>query len=183
MLQVYWGKSLKIRQMDEPLSYEPAPKKLVPTINNEIIIDHIIESFGAASQGIICDVHLAIADSHPDRTRSAECKYLAELFSRAVDAPKTGETINLDKVYELRAKCRGYPLFMKKYDQPIRESNSILNKLFIQARRHFFSQRHLPSPVQPHCVAVKDPKQRKTGPNGQDKEFQQWLSLLPTRTD
>jgi hypothetical protein len=151
--------------MDEPLSYEASPKKLEPVITNEIVIDHIIESFGAGSQGIICDVHLAIADSHPDGTRSIECKYLAELFARSVDAPKSGEVINLDEVRKLRAKhCRGYPLFMKKYDQPVRDSNSILNKLFLEARRQFFTSReqdfHMQSP------------QRKSEKNEQDKELQ-----------
>ncbi|CAF1643998.1 unnamed protein product [Rotaria sp. Silwood1] len=182
----YWGKQLKIRQMDEPLSYESSPRQVKPKITYESIVDHIIESFGAGSQGIICDVHLAIADSHPKRTRSDECKYLAELFACAVDAPKTGEIIELDKVYELRARyCRGYPEFMKKYDQPIRESHSILNKLFLNARRHFFEQRqaglHIP-PSQPlvrsDSAAPKARAQRKTGASVQDKEFQEWLSSL-----
>ncbi len=101
--------------MDEPLSYEGSTKKLVPKITNEIIIDHIIELFGARNEGIICDVHLAIADSHKEHTRSDECKYLAELFARVVDAPKTGEIIELNQVYQLRAKhCRGYPFFYEK---------------------------------------------------------------------
>jgi len=172
--------------MDEPLSYKAASPELVPRITNEIVIDHIIESFGAGSQGIICDVHLAIADSHQDHTRSAECKYLAELFARAVDAPKTGEIIDLDKVYELRAKhCKGYPLFMKKYDQPIRDSNSVLNKLFLRARRQLFMLREQgpqTSSLQPHTRSQsansKARAQRKTGTNVQDKEFQKWLSSL-----
>jgi hypothetical protein len=172
--------------MDEPLSYEAPPKKLLPKITNEIVIDHIIESFGAGSQGIICDVHLAIADSHQDHTRSADCKYLAELFARAVDAPKTGEIIDLDKVYELRAKhCRGYPLFMKKYDQPIRDSNSILNKLFLRARRHLFMLREQglqTSPQRPYtrsqAAAAKARAQRKIETNVQDKELQKWLLSL-----
>jgi RNA dependent RNA polymerase len=162
--------------MDEPLSYEASPKRLVPKITNEIIIDHIIESFGAASQGIICDVHLAIADSHRDHTRSDECKYLAELFARAVDAPKSREIIELDKVYELRAKhCREYPLFMKKYDQPVHDSNSILNKLFIRARRQLFILRdqclHMPS-AQPQSTTLKPRPPRKPTTNTQDEEFQ-----------
>ncbi|CAF4406086.1 unnamed protein product, partial [Rotaria sp. Silwood2] len=183
---VYWGKRLKIREMDEPLSYESTPKKLVPKITYEIIIDHIIESFGAGSQGIICDVHLAIADSHEKHTRSDECKYLAELFARAVDAPKTGEIIELDKVYELRAKyCRGYPEFMKKYDQPIRESHSILNKLFLNARCYFFKQRQTnlqippPQPLVRSDSAIPNARtRRRIGANVQDKEFQEWLSSL-----
>ena len=170
--------------MDEPLSYDASPKKLVPKITQDLVIDHIIDSFGAGSEGIICDVHLAIADSHPNRTRSEECKYLAGLFSRAVDAPKTGEIIELDKVYELRAKyCRGYPLFMKKYDQPIRESQSILNKLFLAARHQFFK---LQDPILPtlspsqlllrsQSATPKARGRRKPEIHPQDKEFQKWL--------
>ncbi|CAF1024519.1 unnamed protein product [Adineta steineri] len=175
---VYWGNRLRITAMDEPLSYEPSAKKKVPNITNEIVIDHIIESFGAASQGIICDVHLAIADSHKDRTRSKECKDLAELFARAVDAPKTGEIIDLRKVYGLRTRyCRAYPQFMKKYDQPICDSNSILNKLFLVARHHLFSQR--PSSlnsVQTSSSGLKSSIKGKAGTTTQDQEFQKWLS-------
>ncbi|CAF1143464.1 unnamed protein product [Didymodactylos carnosus] len=182
---VYWGKLLTIKKMDDPLSYEPSQKKSVPTITNEIIIDHIIETFGAGSQGIICDVHLSIADCHPEHTRSADCKYLAELFARAVDAPKTGEIIELDKVYELRSKhCRGYPEFMKKYDQPIRESNSVLNKLFLRAKHEFFAQREhlgrsLSQPLTRSVFTIpKSRVQRKPRSSAQDKEFQQWCDSL-----
>ncbi|UJR07208.1 hypothetical protein I4U23_011496 [Adineta vaga] len=86
---VYWSNLLKIRQMDEPFSYDTAKKAVVPNVTRAIIVDHINDSFDAASPGIICSVHLAIADSHPAHTRSNECKYLAELFARAVDAPKS----------------------------------------------------------------------------------------------
>ncbi|CAF3947011.1 unnamed protein product [Rotaria sordida] len=183
---VYWGKQLKIREMDEPLSYESLPKKVVPKITYEDIIDHIVESFGAGSQGIICDVHLAIADSHSKRTRSDECRYLAELFARAVDAPKTGEIIELDKVYKLRAEfCRGYPEFMKKYDQPIRQSDSILNKLFLNARRYFFTHHETDLQIASSKPILRSdsstPKvcaQRKTGASVQDEEFQEWLISL-----
>ena len=128
--------------MCEPLSYAPSPKQTVPNITNEMIIDHIIDSFSTKSVGYICDVHLAIADSHPEHTKSADCKKLAELFARAIDAPKTGEAISLDEVHELKAKyCKAYPPFMQKHDRPRRDSTTILNTLFLNAREHFFSRR------------------------------------------
>ena len=131
--------------MDEPLSYEPAEKKIVDEITNEIVIDHIVKSFGTGAQGIICDVHLALTDQHPEHTRSDDCKRLAELFARAVDAPKTGESIVLDEVYALKTKyCQQYPLFMMKYDQQSRDSNSILNNLFEKASNHFKTPRENP---------------------------------------
>ncbi|CAF0815277.1 unnamed protein product, partial [Adineta ricciae] len=175
---VYWGKLFKIRNMDEPLSYEAATKAIVPNITRQIVVDHIVDSFGAASQGIICDVHLACADYHEKHTRSDDCKYLAELFARAVDAPKTGEQINLDRVYEIEAALPNeYPLFMKKFDKKVRPSDSTPNKLYERAKQHFFS-RHRPShaPRSSSTARRAPSKQQKTNTNSQDTEFEQWLT-------
>ncbi|UJR11489.1 hypothetical protein I4U23_015669 [Adineta vaga] len=185
---VYWGRRLKIRQMDDPLSYEAASPKKVPTITQDIIVDHIIDSLGAESQGIICDTHLAIADFHREHTRFKECIYLAELFARAVDAPKSGETINLDRVYELRDEyCERYPLFMKKYDRPVRNSDSTLNKLFTKARNNFFSQRDSGISLQSSSSVMLKPlkqqqqQQHQSKVDSTDREFQQWLVSHSTR--
>lgn len=162
--------------MDTPLSYDAAVEKQESSISREMVVDHIIESFGAASQGIICDVHLAIADAHDRHTRSDECKYLAELFARAVDAPKSGEIIDLNRVYELRARhCRAFPQFMKKYDQPVRESDTILNRLFLHAKRHFHTQR---SSISSSAASINDPppRARRTRAAEPTEELKKWLA-------
>ncbi|UJR24243.1 hypothetical protein I4U23_027210 [Adineta vaga] len=170
---VYWGKELKIHKMDEPLSYEPAEKKIVEEITNEIVVDHIVQSFGTGAQGIICDVHLAIATKLPEHTRSLECKRLAELFARAVDAPKTGENIVLDEVYELKTRyCQQYPLFMMKYDQESCDSNSILNDLFEKALKHLNAP-HENLPRRPINANSQIQLKRRSE---KDENFKKWLA-------
>lgn len=132
-----------------------------------------MESFGTGVEGLICDVHTVIASFHSERTRSAECKYLAELFARAIDSPKTGEVIELNRIIELRTKyCQEYPQFMMKYDQPIRDCNHILDRLFRKAKEHFFSYR--PSHVKPKWLPIRSRTSRTT-PN--DPEFLNWLKF------
>lgn len=75
---------------------------------------------------------------------------------------------------------------MKKYDQPLCDSNSILNKLFLKARRQVFQLRNPAYPVyspmqlraQVPLANAKHRGQKKTETNSQDKDFQKWLSLL-----
>lgn len=157
--------------MDEPLSYAPSQKQIVPRVTNEILIKHLVESFGTGVEGLICDVHTVIACSLPKRTRSDQCKYLAELFARAIDSPKTGEIIELNRVMELKTEyCREYPQFMMKYDQPTRDSYHILDRLFRNAKEHFFSYR--PSNVRPKTLPINSRTSRITA---NDNEFRNWL--------
>lgn len=157
--------------MEEPLSYEPAKKQTVEKMTKEIVIDHLVESLGTGVQGLICDVHLVMADCLPERTKSGECKYLAELFARAVDAPKTGEIIPLDEVYKFQATyCNKYPEFMRKYDQPIRDSTNILNKLFRKASAQLYGYSIRTAPdVHPKCHTMQNKARAR------DEQFEQWL--------
>jgi len=172
--------------MEDPLSYTPAKPIKVPTISPEMVIDHIVDTFGTGSQGIICDIHLAIAATNGYGVKSEECKRLAELFARAVDAPKTGEIIDLDEVYKLRAKIvKGYPYFMKKYDQPIVETTCVLDNLFLEGRRRFFEIRNSAHNAQPVHIRSRSASassrgqdKRKKDTTKKDKEFLNWFASL-----
>ncbi|CAF1045461.1 unnamed protein product, partial [Didymodactylos carnosus] len=138
---VYWGKDFHINQVVPPLSYTPADKTEVPRITHELIIDHIVNTFGTAKQGLICDIHLAVANIIG--VRSEQCKSLAELFARAVDAPKTGEDVPMDLVEQYRhqyAYRHGYPQYMMKFNQRICRSDSVMEQLFLNGKKILFNQ-------------------------------------------
>ena len=132
---VYWGNKLQIKQMAQPLEYTPATKTSVPEVTPQLIINHILDTLDNQTSGIICNTHSVIADRTPDRTKSVDCQYLAELFSRAIDSAKTGEQIDMTHVNELREKyCQDYPTWMMKKDKLSYKSQTINGRLFDKAQ-------------------------------------------------
>ncbi|CAF1090037.1 unnamed protein product [Didymodactylos carnosus] len=132
---VYWGKDLTIENPIDPLPHTSAKKIKVAKITNEDIIDHIVNSMGTHFYGIICDTHSVIADKLG--TLSKEAVEIANLFYRSIDAPKTGEHITMDRIWELRKMyCTDYPCFMMKVDKPIYKSVSVAEHLFKLAIKH-----------------------------------------------
>jgi len=129
---VYWGHEFEIKNVSEPLLYPSAKKSVVNRVTNELIVDHILETFTNKAPGIIANTHKVIADKLPSGTHSNECKECALLFARAIDARKTGENINLDGINQLKEKyCQTYPAWMMKFDKrrmdpPSRSINEIL---------------------------------------------------------
>jgi hypothetical protein len=68
---------------------------------------------------MIANTHKAIADKFPSGTHSTECKECAMLFAWAIDARKTGEIVNLDRIKMFKQKyCQTYPGWMMKFDKP-----------------------------------------------------------------
>ena len=92
------------------------------TIND--IIDYFAEYINLNNLGIIGDAHLALADQDNLGAKGKIPMKLAELFSQAVDAPKTGLKIELNQ--EERAKK--YPHYMGKKKNKSYISNNILKK-------------------------------------------------------
>jgi len=128
---VYWGKELTVKEMIPPLDYTPALKKPVPEVTPELIVNHILDTLDDQTSGIISNTHSVIADKDPNGTRAVDCKYLAELFPRAIDSVKTGEKINMERVDTLRQeKCQTYPTWMMKDDKQFYKSESINGYLF-----------------------------------------------------
>jgi RNA-dependent RNA polymerase len=128
---VYWGRELTVNQTIPPLAYTPASKKIVPEVTSELIINHILDILDDQTSGIISNTHSVVADKDPNGTKSIDCKYLAELFPRAIDSIKTGEQIDMEKVNQLREKyCKTYPKWMMKDDKESYKSESINGYLF-----------------------------------------------------
>jgi RNA-dependent RNA polymerase len=133
---VYWGQELKIDKPIEPLSHSPADKLTVPNITNEMVIDYFLHAIGTNCYSRIADIHTVVADQTEKGTLSTECVELATLFYRAIDSPKTGEIIKMDEISSLKDRCyTKFPKFMMKFDQPYYESTSILEKLYLKAKK------------------------------------------------
>lgn len=130
---VYWGKELMVNEMEPPLAYTPAPKKTVSEVTPDLIVNHILDTLDDHTFAIISNTHSVLADK--DGTKSANCKFLAELFPRAIDSVKTGEQINMERVNQLREEyCQSYPNWLMKDDKLSYESKSINGHLFNKAQ-------------------------------------------------
>ncbi|CAF0758402.1 unnamed protein product [Adineta ricciae] len=139
---VYWGKEMTIDGSVTPLAYKSTKTKQQFNVTFESIVHHILETIGDPKSGIICNTHSTVADKHSDGTNSSECKLLAEHFSRAIDAAKTGERIEMEEVEKLRQKwCINYPTWMMKENKPSYKSTSINEYLFATAQSLRFDQR------------------------------------------
>ncbi len=169
---VYWGESFKIDQYVEPLSYKGAKKLVIPSIDHDKIIDHIVESFGAGViLGMIANTHTVVADKHPQHSYSEPCKKLAELFALAVDSPKTGIFIEKQEIRPFQKDyCSKWPKFMRKFGEPTLNSTSILEQLYVRATNKY---QELDGKLMNNTSL-----QKRTGASGtkiDDKEFEKWL--------
>lgn len=85
--------------------------------------------------GQIDNTHKALADTKG--LDSPECITLAELHSRAVDAPKTGKWVSVPG--NIRRSLTSYPDFMMKQDRPSYQSRQILGLMFRECKKHMSS--------------------------------------------
>ncbi|UJR12729.1 hypothetical protein I4U23_016903 [Adineta vaga] len=172
---VYWGDSLRIEQDVEPLSYEGAKKAEVSLINQEVIVNHIVESFGAGVVlGMIANTHTVVADRHEKHSFSEPCKKLAELFALAVDSPKTGKFVDKAEIRPFQAKyCQRSPKFMRKLGEPTYDSTSVLEELFVRAESNYHKWHEKPV-INAFPQGVRAIKGATTA-EIQDEKFKRWL--------
>ena len=88
------------------------------------VIQYFAEYTNLNNLGIIGDAHLALSDKY-----SAKSKIelnIAKKFSKAVDAPKTGDTVTLSE----EETPQKFPHFMGKTQDKSYHSNSVLGKLY-----------------------------------------------------
>ncbi|XP_058184041.1 RNA-dependent RNA polymerase 1-like [Rhododendron vialii] len=124
---VCWDPDLVPPQQIPAMDYTPAP---TVELDHDVTIEEIEEYFTNYivndSLGIIANAHTVFADAEPEKALSAPCVRLAELFSIAVDFPKTGVPAEIPR--ELRVQT--YPDFMEKPDKPTYKSERVIGKLF-----------------------------------------------------
>ncbi|XP_009781107.1 probable RNA-dependent RNA polymerase 1 [Nicotiana sylvestris] len=124
---VCWDPDLIPPRQVQPMDYTPAPST---QLDHDVTIEEVQEYFTNYivndSLGIIANAHVVFADREPDMAMSDPCKQLAQLFSIAVDFPKTGVPAEIPS--QLRPK--EYPDFMEKPDKPTYHSEKVIGKLF-----------------------------------------------------
>ena len=110
----------------EPMSYlvekKEETKSTKFTIND--VIQYFAEYTNLNNLGLIGDAHLAISDKYSARNRIS--LNLAKKFSKAVDAPKTGDKVLLNE----EETPQKFPHFMGKTQDKSYHSNSVLGKLY-----------------------------------------------------
>ena len=126
---VFYDKDLipKESNLMEPMNYifdfKSLEKKKI-SIND--VIDYFAEYINLNNLGIIGDAHLALTDQDNLGAKGRIPMKLAELFSQAVDAPKTGLRIELNE----EEQAKKYPHYMGKKKNKSYISNNILGIIY-----------------------------------------------------
>uniref|UniRef100_A0A6P6GIP9 RNA-dependent RNA polymerase n=1 Tax=Ziziphus jujuba TaxID=326968 RepID=A0A6P6GIP9_ZIZJJ len=128
---VCWDPDLIPPQQIDPMDYTPAP---ITELDHDVTMEDVEEYFTNFMvndvMGIIANAHTVFADSSMKKAKSDSCLKLAELFSIAVDFPKTGVPAKIPR----RLRVKEYPDFMEKADKPTYESKQVIGKLFRQVK-------------------------------------------------
>ena len=115
------------KYLSEPMNYSFSLK---PMKKDNIQIDDVIEYFAEYTNlnnlGLIGDAHLALSDKDPKHAKGEIPMKIAQKFSRAVDAPKTGDDVKLDE----NENPKKFPHYMCKAQRKTYISNFILGKLY-----------------------------------------------------
>ncbi|VAI60605.1 unnamed protein product [Triticum turgidum subsp. durum] len=129
---VSWDPDLIPTRMVAPMDYTPAPTE---TLDHDVMIEEVHEYFTNyivnESLGIIANAHVVFADREILKAESTPCIKLAELFSIAVDYPKTGVPAQIPP--ELHVK--EYPDFMEKLDRATYVSEGVIGKLYREIKK------------------------------------------------
>ncbi|KAJ4714892.1 RNA-dependent RNA polymerase [Melia azedarach] len=128
---VCWDPDLIPPRQFPPMDYSPAPERVLDrhvTIEDveEYFVDYIVND----SLGVICNAHVAFADSEPDKAKSTPCLELAKLASVAVDFAKTGVAAKIPD----QLRVHDFPDFMEKQNKASYESQSVLGKLYREVK-------------------------------------------------
>ena len=118
---------LNERYVSEPMNYtfNLNPKKK-DNIQIKDVIEYFAEYTNLNNLGIIGDAHLALCDKDPKHAKGEIPIKVAQKFSRAVDAPKTGDEVYLEE----NENPKKFPHYMCKAPSKTYYSNFILGRLF-----------------------------------------------------
>ncbi|GJN92714.1 hypothetical protein Rhopal_005749-T1 [Rhodotorula paludigena] len=103
-------------QVAEPRPYEGVPAlELDRAATISDVADCFMRYITGDQTGIIANKHLALADWSDKHGFDPNCLKLADLYSEAVDAPKSGNIVDADRLPKLK-NPRKRPDFMRKTD-------------------------------------------------------------------
>uniref|UniRef100_A0ACD5Z573 Uncharacterized protein n=1 Tax=Avena sativa TaxID=4498 RepID=A0ACD5Z573_AVESA len=129
---VSWDPDLIPTRMVAPMDYTPA---LTEMLDHDVTIEEVHEYFTNyivnESLGIIANAHVVFADKEELKAESTPCIKLAELFSIAVDYPKTGVPAQIPSELHVRE----YPDFMEKLDRATYESKGVIGRLYREIKK------------------------------------------------
>ena len=115
------------KNLSKPMNYSFS---LQPLKKDNIQIEDVIEYFAEYTNlnnlGLIGDAHLALADKDPKGAKGKIPMKIARKFSRAVDAPKTGDEVILSEDEEPKK----FPHYMCKTERKTYISTTIIGKLY-----------------------------------------------------
>ena len=120
------------KYVSEPMNYTFSlnPKKK-DNIQIKDVIEYFAEYTNLNNLGIIGDAHLALCDKDPKHAKGEIPIKVAHKFSRAVDAPKTGDEVTLEE----NENPKKFPHYMCKAPSKTYYSNFILGKLFDEVNK------------------------------------------------
>ncbi|KAG2701590.1 hypothetical protein I3760_06G052900 [Carya illinoinensis] len=138
------------RDLIPPLQAEPAEYIAAPTmqLDHDVTIEELEECFinniVNENLGIIQRAHTVFADGEPCSAMTHKCLELAELYSIAVEFPKTGVAAEIPPYL----CAHEYPDFMEKPEKRTYRSISIIGKLFCEVKYIAFPR----SPMKPFTL-------------------------------
>ena len=115
------------KKLTKPMNYSFSLKPLKKdNIQIEDVIEYFAEYTNLNNLGLIGDAHLALADRDPLGAKGKIPMKIARKFSRAVDAPKTGDEVILSEDEEPKK----FPHYMCKSERKTYISKTIIGKLY-----------------------------------------------------
>ncbi|KAI0316524.1 RNA dependent RNA polymerase-domain-containing protein [Amylostereum chailletii] len=95
------------KKLCEPASYDPAPKKeLDRSSTMDDVADFVVDYINSDVLGMIATNWLITADQSENGIHDRDCLTLSKLHSDAVDYPKSGQAVALEKIPRLQRKER-----------------------------------------------------------------------------
>jgi hypothetical protein len=115
------------KYLSNPMNYTFNLKtKKKDNIQIKDVIEYFAEYTNLNNLGLIGDAHLALSDKDQKHAKGEVPMRIAQKFSRAVDAPKTGDEVTLDE----DENPKKFPHYMCKAPSKTYISNFILGKLY-----------------------------------------------------
>ncbi|KAF9056326.1 RNA-directed RNA polymerase 2 [Panaeolus papilionaceus] len=95
------------RQNEPPAEYKPAPKKTLdrPSTMDDVA-DFVMEFIHSDVVGIVATNWLIIADQSTEGIFDRDCIQLAQIHSDAVDYPKSGKPVAVERIPKLKRKSK-----------------------------------------------------------------------------
>ena len=133
---VFYDSDLVPDKLEKPMNYDSKSKPLENpgpyTIND--VISYFSEYTNYNNLGLISDAHSAFSDKEKEGAKSKKSRDLAEKFSAAVDAPKTGDKVKLED----DENPKEFPHFMEKNKNKSYHSKNILGQLYDKSKNFIF---------------------------------------------